>query len=94
MSLFAHFHQCGGATDRDRINDVLAGNLCRCTGYRPIVEAALEACTGIAEDRFTRQTRPRLEALRALADDADLVVGDETSFFAAPASEDELARAL
>ena len=32
MSLFAHFHGGGDRTDRARINDVLAGNLCRCTG--------------------------------------------------------------
>ncbi len=29
--------------DEDRIRDVLSGNLCRCTGYVPIVEAVLEA---------------------------------------------------
>ena len=28
---------------RDRIREVLSGNLCRCTGYIPIVEAVLEA---------------------------------------------------
>ena len=29
--------------DRERIREVLSGNICRCTGYVPIVEAALEA---------------------------------------------------
>jgi aerobic-type carbon monoxide dehydrogenase small subunit (CoxS/CutS family) len=29
--------------DEERVRDVLSGNLCRCTGYVPIVEAVLEA---------------------------------------------------
>jgi carbon-monoxide dehydrogenase small subunit len=29
--------------DKDRIRDVLSGNLCRCTGYIPIVEAVYAA---------------------------------------------------
>jgi len=29
--------------DAERIREVLSGNLCRCTGYIPIVEAVLEA---------------------------------------------------
>ena len=29
--------------DAERVRDVLSGNICRCTGYVPIVEAVLEA---------------------------------------------------
>ena len=29
--------------DEDRIREVLSGNLCRCSGYIPIVEAVMEA---------------------------------------------------
>jgi carbon-monoxide dehydrogenase small subunit len=32
----------------DRVRDVLSGNLCRCTGYIPIVEAVLEARSSYA----------------------------------------------
>jgi len=39
MSLFALYKSADHPSRRE-INDALAGNLCRCTGYRPIVEAA------------------------------------------------------
>jgi carbon-monoxide dehydrogenase small subunit len=40
--------------DEERIRDVLSGNLCRCTGYIPIVEAALEAREHYAKKQGTK----------------------------------------
>jgi xanthine dehydrogenase small subunit len=90
MSLFALYHRHEPAT-RASICDQLAGNLCRCTGYRPIVEAALETCTGAPADRFALQAEERVEAIRALDDGRDLFAGDDNAFFAAPTSEASLA---
>lgn len=83
MSLFALYHG-GGAADRAAVNDCLAGNLCRCTGYRPIVDAALEACTGAPADAFDSMADSRADALRALDDIDDVFIGDAERFFAAP----------
>jgi carbon-monoxide dehydrogenase small subunit len=35
----------------DRVRDVLSGNLCRCTGYIPIVEAVLDARSAYRKSR-------------------------------------------
>ena len=37
------------AADEARIREVLAGHLCRCTGYQPIVRAALDAAERLRE---------------------------------------------
>ncbi|MFW5679187.1 MAG: 2Fe-2S iron-sulfur cluster-binding protein, partial [Pseudomonadota bacterium] len=39
VTLFTHWWR-RGPTDRASLDDLLAGNLCRCTGYRPILDAA------------------------------------------------------
>jgi xanthine dehydrogenase small subunit len=41
MSLWAmYLKQQGREPSREQIDDALSGNLCRCTGYRPIIDAA------------------------------------------------------
>ncbi len=87
MALFALHHARRTAPlDRGMVNDWIAGNLCRCTGYRPIVDAALSSCSGAAVDRFAARQSDVMGMLGALDDDDDLFVGSEGRFFAAPAS--------
>ncbi|WP_404809925.1 xanthine dehydrogenase small subunit [Microvirga lenta] len=91
MSLFTLYHEGERPLTREAVNDALAGNLCRCTGYRPIVDAALDACGGDPDDSFTQSSERTLEGLTSLADGQDVFVGGTDGFFAAPATEDSLA---
>ena len=91
MSLFTLYHQPAAAPDRRAVNEALAGNLCRCTGYRPIADAALEVCFVEPDDQFSRRADQIAETLAGLHDGEEIFIGDETSFFAAPASIDALA---
>jgi xanthine dehydrogenase small subunit len=90
MSLFT-LYQSGKVPDRRTVTDWLAGNLCRCTGYRPIVDAALASCGGSPADRHARNAVATAAALGEIGDSEDLFVGDDQRFFAAPASLQSLA---
>jgi len=37
--------------DADQIRDVLSGHLCRCTGYRTILDAAVEAAVSLKKEK-------------------------------------------
>jgi xanthine dehydrogenase small subunit len=93
MSLFALYH-AGAVPDRRATNEALAGNLCRCTGYRPIVDAARAACTGVADDRFATGAAATAARLRALASDEPLEILAEGEHFLAPRTVAELAEAV
>lgn len=86
MSLYALYETNPQPSRRD-IDDALAGNLCRCTGYRPIIAAA----------RKMYDLRPRPEAhfnidmLRALERTRGFRLDFEGRKFFAPVTVDELA---
>jgi xanthine dehydrogenase small subunit len=54
MSIFALFknHQL---PEKEVIEDALTGNLCRCTGYKPIIDAAAKACIHNGKDHFSEK---------------------------------------
>jgi xanthine dehydrogenase small subunit len=103
MSLFALYKNNPSPTRRE-IDEALAGNLCRCTGYSPIVDAAraMYKVTPDSDDWLTRSCEPaigadenrRIDKLIALSRDEPLCIeGHERKFFA-PRNTDQLARLL
>jgi len=108
MSLFA-LYKNNATPSRREIDDALAGNLCRCTGYRPIIEAANRMFSDYTERqkagdwllqphaataRAGSDEKRRVDALKSLQGERSLALDMHGRKFFAPRSSDEMATLL
>jgi len=104
MSLFA-LYKTNPAPSRRHIDEALSGNLCRCTGYRPIIKAAQEmyrlaASRGSAGDWLTApcgqggdgDARKRAAMLCSLEREEGLAIEHQGKTFFAPRTVREMSR--
>jgi xanthine dehydrogenase small subunit len=66
--------QTNACPNRAQINDALSGNLCRCTGYKPIIDATLKACQRPAAE-LKIEDAADVALLKKIARDPEPTVG-------------------
>jgi len=95
MSLYALWMKNPTPSDQD-IETALQGNLCRCTGYEPILRAAraISGYGGTDKDPLLAERAAMIARLKALRDGARVEIGEGKNRFVVPASLDDFAAVL
>ncbi|MBN1338698.1 MAG: xanthine dehydrogenase small subunit [Bacteroidales bacterium] len=84
MSMFA-LYKSHSEPSEETIRLALAGNLCRCTGYTPILRAARQVCRGNGKDRFSDSESATLAMLMQIQH-SDISIITSTQKYFKPSS--------
>ncbi|MEW6510098.1 MAG: xanthine dehydrogenase small subunit [Bacteroidota bacterium] len=84
MSMFALYENDVTPTESG-IRMALAGNLCRCTGYKPIIEATMVACGRERVHRSLEETERTIKLLESISSDS-IVLSTERQTYVRPAT--------
>ncbi|WP_020558800.1 xanthine dehydrogenase small subunit [Thiofilum flexile] len=90
MSLFAMWKQ-QPKPSHEHIDLALGGNLCRCTGYQPIIKAAQALGEYATDDTFSANAQTTRQALKALQPASHLALSYQQQQYFLPHTRAELA---
>ena len=90
MSLYAAWCNRNGLA-ANQIDDTLAGNLCRCTGYRPIVDAGLSLAGMDKPEWESKRQKAEKILLKNIQHDEMVEISDGKKTFAAPQKQTDFA---
>ncbi|MPY24077.1 xanthine dehydrogenase small subunit [Shewanella psychropiezotolerans] len=93
MSSFA-LHKTNNKPSRADVIEALAGNLCRCTGYRSIIDAAMESSEHKQVDSFATNYKQTVQQLNNFKQLPSAKLSDNQHRYFAPKNVTELAQKL